>query len=375
MNRLTSLPIITDRKFSPSSSERDSICFGKVEELNRLTIELIKKEIQATALPWCVGFSGGKDSSALLKLVYRALYELPRSKRRQIDVVYCDTGVEIPVVASLVGTTLRSLELEAVKDDIPLKITVAQPLLRDRFFVKVIGRGYPPPTNKFRWCTDRLRIKPVQSVLKTIGQGRSVVLLGIRRGESLERDRTIQHHASDSQYYLRQHGSAGTLIFSPIINYSLHDVWATIVHVERPVSIDSRRLTLLYRDASGDCPIVRDPRGSPCGKGRFGCWTCTVVRKDRAVQSLVSEGYSQLKPLLEWRDWMQNIRDDKAYRCSTRRNGQVGLGPFTLDARRELLSRLLLAQESSGWKLIGDLEIEAIKQLWETDLTSSIYRE
>src|SRR5882757_4366132 len=142
---------------------------------------------------WLLGYSGGKDSSALLKLMYSALRDL-RPHKPLLSVVYCDTGVEIPVMRDHVRKTLRGLRQEAQNDGLNIRIKIAQPILSDRYFVKVIGRGYPPPTNKFRWCTDRLRILPIQNFLKATGSAAATVVIGTRLGESVSRDRILAKH-------------------------------------------------------------------------------------------------------------------------------------------------------------------------------------
>ena len=195
----------------------------------------------------------------------------------------------------------------------------------------------------------------------------------VRKGESTQRDRTITSHATAGEYFLRQKGHRETVIFSPILNYRVEDVWATIEQQSPPYSIDGQRLIKLYKDAGGECPSIRDPRGPPCGKGRFGCWTCTVVRKDRAMTSMIAEGHAELEPLLAWRNWLMEVRDDKGFRCAHRRNGNRGLGPFTLGARREILRRLLVAQRRCPWELISASEICLIRQLWREDKSSPSY--
>jgi DNA sulfur modification protein DndC len=333
---------------------------------NEQTISCIQEEYQSSPHPWHIGFSGGKDSSTILKLTFLALMKL-RDHDKDVKVLYCDTGVDIPIFRSLVEKTLNLVEQEAKLYNIPIKTEIAVPITQDRYFAKVIGKGYPPPTNKFRWCTDRLRIKPISRILQTTSSGANVVLLGIRKGESLERDKTISKHETGKDYYYRQSSNASTIIFAPIINYSTEDVWATIAYNPIPKSIDAVELMTLYRHSSGECPIIKDPKGSPCGKGRFGCWTCTVVRKDKAVQSLVEEGYTQLEPLLSFRNWLIQIRDNPAYREKKRRNGQNGPGPFTVKARKEIFFKLLEAEQLSGYKLLTQEEIVFIKECWEKD--------
>src|SRR5947208_5698027 len=113
------------------------------------TVRAVSRTLIERPEPWIVGFSGGKDSSCVVKLVYQALL---RTKRRSnsVTVLYCDTGVEIPIVRTFVWQTLTALAIEAKKDGIPLTCDVAAPPPKDRFFFKIIGRGYVPPINKFR---------------------------------------------------------------------------------------------------------------------------------------------------------------------------------------------------------------------------------
>jgi DNA sulfur modification protein DndC len=239
--------------------------------------------------------------------------------------------------------------------------------MNDRFFFKMIGRGYVPPTNKFRWCTDRLRIQPVQSFLKKIDGERKLVVLGLRKGESAERDKTIARHRTAESGFSLQSGSSKTLIYSPILEYSVDDVWNVLALNSRPTSIDTNRLLTLYRDANGECPMIRSPDSTPCAGSRFGCWTCTVVRRDRAMEGLIESGDDVLRPLLNFRNWLAEIRDHSHLRWAMRRNGGVGLGPFTVKARKEILRRLLIAQKAVGFQLINDQEIGAIKHEWKAD--------
>lgn len=345
-------------------------CYKPGQELNfdldHRTIDNIQREYQKDKILWSLGFSGGKDSSALLRLVYLALENL-KSKPKPVTIIYCDTGVEIPVIRSLVQETLDSLSKEASQHEIPLITKIVYPKLQDRYFVKVIGRGYPPPTYKFRWCTDVLRIKPIQSVLKNV-KGQSVLLLGIRKGESIERDRVLSNHGTMNQYYFRQSNNKRVIIYSPIVNYSVDDVWSTLIKNKRPLSIDSKRLQILYKTITSDKHADMYSSEVLAAKGRFGCWTCTVVRQDKAVKNLIAGGHVDLEPLLEFRNWLSGIRNNPTYRCKERRNGAKGLGPFTIEAREEILNKLLKAQSRTKWKLIEEEETDYIKKQWELDL-------
>ena len=337
------------------------------------TINLIKREYCGSRKPWIIGFSGGKDSSAVVKLVYSALADL-KYLENPVTVLYVDTGVEIPIVASLVRKTVSALARESSIMGLPIRVRIAQPRLHDRYFVKVLGRGYPPPTNKFRWCTDRLRISPVQRAIKKSAPGPHTVVLGVRRGESEQRDRTLRRHGA-SAHHLKQSGNRDAIIFTPIIDYTLADVWDTVHTLVLPKAIQTQTLSALYRDASGECPIVRDPVGPPCGKGRFGCWTCSVVRRDRSVSALMSKGSDFLWPLAAWRSLLLETRDDPTMRCRRRRNGAPGPGPLPLRARKRLLTSLLRVQRQVPWTLIRRDELSAIRAYWKSDRESLNYSE
>jgi DNA sulfur modification protein DndC len=293
-----------------------------------------------------------------------------------VEIIYCDTGVEIPLVREHVRLTFRRLRAEARTDELPIKITIAEPRVEDRFFVKVIGRGYPPPTNKFRWCTDRLRINPIRRVLASVPSPAATVLVGTRNGESAERDRILARYRKPSEkFFFEQSGSASTRLFAPIVDFTVPDVWAALLSLVRPVAVDGQRVLEIYKDAGAECPVVRDDHGTACGNGRFGCWTCTVVRKDKAVTSLVSQGHAEMEPLLDFRNWLAAVRDERSARCKVRRNGAPGLGPLTLATRKEALHRLRAAERNSGLPLISDVEIDAIRALWRADRASSVYQE
>jgi DNA sulfur modification protein DndC len=338
----------------------------QAETLLSQTTSEIREMLAQHREPWVVGFSGGKDSSCVVKLIFNALIGMKLS-RGPVTVLYCDTGVEIPPVRQFVWQSLVGLTLESKKYNVDLRCDVAAPRLKDRFFFKIIGRGYVPPTNKFRWCTDRLRIQPVQSYIKSLPGTKRVVVLGLRHGESYDKDQRILRHKTKHRNCLRQSGSANTIIYSPILQYSVQEVWEVLASAFPPSSIDPDRLLQLYRHANGECPMVRDSKSKPCAGSRFGCWTCTVVRRDRAMEGLVEAGHESLRPLLDFRNWLGQLRDQPEQRWRKRRNGAPGPGPFTLSARRLILRRLLATQKKVGFQLIGSDEIEAIRTEWNLD--------
>jgi DNA sulfur modification protein DndC len=330
------------------------------------TIPRIIAAYKSDSEPWIVGYSGGKDSTAVVKLVFQSLLRV-RGKRKPVTVIYCDTGVEIPMASALARKALSGLVKEAKAFDLPINAQVLSPMLSERFFVKVIGRGYPPPTDKFRWCTDRLRIDPVSRFLESERLTSATVVLGVRESESSTRNLTLTENRTRDRYWKTQRGVRDRRLFLPILDYSVRDVWLVNLLVDRPRTLRAKEVASLYAGASAECPTVRDIKGAPCGKARFGCWTCTVAKNGVTLRNLIAHGENSLEPLLRFRLWMESERNNPKNRWRTRRNGQPGLGPMTLEWRRTALNKLLKTQEQSGLHLIDQEEISAIHREWVSD--------
>ena len=130
----------------------------------------------------------------------------------------------------------------------------------------------------------------------------------------------------------------------------------------------------LYRQGGGECPMIRETNDQPCASARFGCWICTVVRRDKSAENLLKAGFEKLRPYYDFRTWLTQIRNEPEWRCKKRRNGQVGLGPFTLRTRRLLLRRVRKLEKDVGHSLISPTEERAIRALWKRDRLSPDYR-
>jgi DNA sulfur modification protein DndC len=331
-----------------------------------VVIKRLARQYQKDDHPWYLGFSGGKDSTALFAAVYLTMLDLPRLTK-PVTLLYCDTGVEIPVIAQYVRRTFASICRQAGQDRLPIITKIVKPRLKDRFFVKVIGNGYPTPTNKFRWCTDRLRVGPVRRIMRLSRKGQTLMLLGTRWNESPERNRTLARFKLDGVHYFRQAGNADTKIFSPLADLSTKQIWNFLHSKYIPSCLNVSEIVSLYRSANGsncsglchDCP--------ECTGARFGCWICTVVRKDRAVANMVSGGHPELSPLLGFRDWLAKIRDNPHLRHKHRRNGDAGPGPFKMRTRKTILARLRKVEEKTPWQLLSPAEEKQIKRHWEDD--------
>lgn len=315
---------------------------------------------------WIIGFSGGKDSTALLKILLSAWRRCDGQRPRQFEVIYCDTGVENPVLDQYIKSLFLNLEIEAKEDQLPINPILLNAPISESFFVKIIGRGYPPPTNSFRWCTKSLRIEPVANYIERAVSEDAVVALGLRGDESQQRKRSIEK-AGRSHWQRQRESKISYDVFLPILDFDVPAVWDAVFGLARPKSIRPSELQELYRDASGECPIIKAPSSPPCGSGRFGCWTCTVVRKDKSALQLIESGYHHLEPYLDFRNWLAEFRNLPEKRWSKRRNGSDGLGPFTLEARQEILRKLDNLEDQVGVRILSPEERGVIASLWRLD--------
>ena len=338
--------------------------------------------------PWIVGFSGGKDSTLVTHLVVEHLLKLPRSKRvRPVHIVANDTLVESPLVIGHIKAVQDELRNAAAAFSLPLVVGTTEPDSDHTFWVNLIGRGYPSPNRSFRWCTDRMKIQPTSRYVRSQASiaGEVILLLGVRRSESATRAGVVARY--DNGARLNKHNDLeGCLVFRPIVELDTDDVWEFLSENPPPWGGSHQRLIQLYRDAGGgECPVVTSKDDAPsCGttSSRFGCWTCTVVEKDKSLAGFVEAGFGEFIPLLAFRDWLVSIRNDPERRLARRRDGRITIaangtfipGPFNLATRKEILERLFSLQEAVGQVLIRADEIERIRDLWVEDALASADR-
>jgi len=325
--------------------------------------------------PWIIGFSGGKDSTMLLQVVWNAIKTIPSEARnRKIYVVCNNTLVENPKILEYSEIVLSKIQKAAAEQSMPVYVNQTTPKLEDSFWVNLIGRGYPAPNNQFRWCTNRLKIDPTtQFILNKIDEeGEAIILLGTRSDESATRAKSIKKHSIKGQR-LSKHVLPRAFVYAPIKHVLIDDLWQYLMQVPSPWGANNKELVTLYRNASsGDCPLVIDTTTPSCGNSRFGCWVCTVVKKDKSMTGLVGNGEDWMEPLMEFRDMLMETRDKEGWRETKRRNQAEGPGPYTAYARNQFLEKLLQAQREiqqshPEMTLINYQEMVAIQVLWYRD--------
>lgn len=342
--------------------------------------------------PWIIGFSGGKDSTAMLTLVWIALQRIrsefpqPFQLRRSVHVVCNDTMVENPIISTYVEDVLAKIEVSAREQGLPIFVKKTTPKLEETFWFNLIGKGYPVPNNSFRWCTDRLKIRPTSSFLhdQIDEKGEAIVLLGTRYDESKSRERSIRKHEVKGSQINKHPTSLNTYVYAPIKEMMVDEVWYIINAVPSPWGFDNSILFKIYSDASADdyeCPtVVTNKEHKTCGQSRFGCWTCTVVAEDKSMSALVNNGQEWMSPLLEFRRRLVQDRNLTKNRSKYRRNGQVALNEDGDDFGRmssgycaRILQNLLEIQKEvqltrPDLVLITNQELIAIQVMWSRDM-------
>lgn len=378
------------------------------EILNRQHLDRLSDEIRSVYLgdsrPWIIGYSGGKDSTTSLQLIWYALAKLPPEQRsKPVYIISSDTLVETPKIVDYIDSSLERMNEAACKQGLPFTAHKVRPVLNDSFWVNLIGRGYPAPSSQFRWCTERLKIDPANRFIleKVADHGEVVVILGVRKAESATRAQVMSLHEIKGSLLSRHTTLPSAFVYTPIKDFSTKEVWMYLLQVPSPWGSNNSALVALYKNAqAGECPLVVDTTTPSCGNSRFGCWVCTVVTRDSSMESMIENGEEWLEPLLEFRNLLAGTQDvsvKSQVRSLKRRNGQVltkssgegfVYGPYKMEQRKKLLRTLLETQKQVRSRgpdprqmLITPEELEQIRRLWRTeeqdweDSVPKIYRE
>ncbi|MBS1260672.1 MAG: hypothetical protein MAG473_01004 [Thaumarchaeota archaeon] len=371
----------------------------KTQTLKQITDE-IREVYLSDNRPWIIGFSGGKDSTCMTQLIWHAISELPKEKRqKKIHIISSDTLVESPKIVEQIINTLDVMELAAKKQQLPISTNLVRPEIKDSFWVCLLGLGYPAPSSNFRWCTDRLKIKNADRFIneKVSEYGEAIVCLGTRKDESGSRAQLMNLYEIKGSYLSRHSKFAQTYVYTPLRDFITEDVWNYLLQNKNPWGANNRDLLSLYQNANAsECPLVVDTSTPSCGNSRFGCWVCTVVEKDKSMESLIDSGEDWMEPLLELRQDLKDSQDPEKkldIRDFRRRTGYVTFqtdtdkitpGPYKMDFRKEFLKKLLYAQNSvrangpdPKMNLILEEELHEIQRIWrmeQGDWENSVYQ-
>ena len=334
--------------------------------------------------PWLIGYSGGKDSTLLCCLVMEMLQRLtPYQRHKTVYIVSSDTMVENPIVKNYMHR--MSAMINQAGNELKVKADIIYPEIADTFWSKVIGLGYPTPEAPgFRWCTERLKIHPMNKytldTIKTNGQ--VVLLLGVRKAESTYRANNIRSREIEGKILVPHTDIEGAHVYNPLTEISNELVWKFLLKDDSrtPWGSDNKYLFSLYQGENlgeeqsviGEIDKDKIP---VTGHSRFGCWICTMVKEDKSLKAFIDRGETWLEPLRDFRNWLLELRSTPSARENKRRNGQMykksdgeyGLGPFTMESRVEILRRLLQLEVTYNFDLITLEELKFIDKTWDDE--------
>lgn len=285
---------------------------------------------------WIVTYSGGKDSTALVVL---SLYMKTIHPDIDLNITYSDTLMEIPQMSNVAYSFLKAIE-----NRYPAQVRIVYPEIEDTYWVRMIGRGYPPPGPRFRWCTPKIKIKPSRKLHEDNG----LFITGLRIGESQQRDIRLKSSCLNgganecgSDVWVNQKGID---VAAPIIHWTAEEVWYFLMMPGRKALPETQLVVDLYGNTAM----------------RFGCWMCTVVMKDRTMIALAKSGDLKIQKLLEFREWIveESKKPENRY---FRKDGRKGR--LSKKFRYTLLDKLLQFQKELGLELIRDQEVMSSKTL------------
>jgi DNA sulfur modification protein DndC len=317
---------------------------------------------------WAIAFSGGKDSSATVVAVVHLIKTGRVRAPQSLTVLMSDTRMELPPLFITAMTILTELRARGVKTQ------VVMPTMEDRFFVYMLGRGVPPPSNTFRWCTAQLKIEPMVAALKALRDqaGKKFLMLtGVRIGESAARDGRIalscgKNNSECGQGWFQEatpDAVADTL--APLLHWRLCHVWDWLTGLV-PEGLEHGFSTKLIAAVYGQDQDLET-------HARTGCVGCNLASRDFALEQIIKRPqWAQYAPLMELRPLYAELKKPanrlRKDGSETRKDGSLvanpcRMGPLTFDARRWALDRVKDIQARAGVDLINAEEEAKIMEL------------
>lgn len=345
------------------------------------SIELTIQSVMAYAPKykhWCIAWSGGKDSSTLLTLIIWLINSGKIASPESLTIMYADTRMELSPL------WFAAQEIIAELKEMGFEVRVVMAPMAERFLPYILGRGVPPPTNTFRWCTRQIKIKPMEVELEKLvrDKGEKVLMLtGVRQGESAIRDRRIVMSCGKDGAECGQGWYQETMpeslcdTLAPILHWRVCHVWEWLKHWA-PTPEYGDFSTAMIADAYGGDEAEEI-------NARTGCIGCPLASKDKALDTIVKVAkYYYLKPLKRLKPLYRKLRlGTHRLRKTGKEKGAKNrqrLGPLTMPARKMAFNEVISIQneinevairENRPLVFLLDVAEQAfIKLCWETNV-------
>jgi len=330
--------------------------FGSEQRLQMTeSLELTAQSLQVHGSEhahWAVAYSGGKDSSATLTVIFHLLDTGRIPRPQSLTVFYADTRMELTPLAIAAQQVMAELR----RRGIPVHEVCAP--LDKRFLVYILGRGVPPPNNNtMRWCTRQIKVEPMhQALLSAISgmEGSVLMITGVRQGESAIRDRRIEMScgkdgAECGQGWYQEvlpasrglRGQIATL--APILHWRVCHVWDWL-QFYAPTPEYGAWPTRIIADAYGGDEAQEI-------NARTGCVGCPLAQQERALDAIVANPqWAYLEPLKRLKPLYRELREPgnrlRKADIEYLKDGSIGknpqrMGPLTFEAREMALQRVL----------------------------------
>lgn len=316
-----------------------------VAESIELTIASLK-EYGSRHKHWAAAWSWGKDSTALVTLVAQLINTGQIPAPESFTVLCADTRLELTPLWLSAQVIMKQLEERGIK------VNVVTAPIDDRFLVYILGRGVPPPSNTFRWCTGQIKIEPMEAALEQLlaeHDEKILMLTGVRQGESAIRDQRITMSCSKDGaecgqgWYQTGLESDRCATLAPILHWRVCNVWDWL-KIFAPMQKYGGWNTSMLADAYGGDEAEEI-------NARTGCIGCPLASKDKALDSVVKIPYwSYLAPLKRLKVIYREMKKAQ-YRLrkpggERRKDGvlsknQQRMGPLTFEARLSFLDQIL----------------------------------
>lgn len=346
-------------KQQPSLFENDRLTLDNALDLSIASLRAYGEK----RYHWAVAYSGGKDSTAMLAFVVWALKKRLIPEPQSLTILYADTRMEIPPLQQSALAMLDAVKRDASDN---VRAVVVQPDMDERFFCYMLGRGVPPPKNRFRWCTPQLKVEPMHDALADLREqlGEKLLMLtGVRLGESAARDQRIAVSCSKDSgecgqgWYQTATPQAIADTLAPLLHWRLCHVYDWLYLDDRH-GFDTSAIAAIY----GEDDV------------RTGCVGCNLASRDTALERLIRhEQWQHLRPLLELKPLYAELTKARHRKRKVepelRQDGQWSrnvqrLGPLTMPARAYGLERVLDIQQRAGVDLINADEEARIREMW-----------
>lgn len=300
---------------------------------------------------WVVAYSGGKDSTALVTVVCHLIASGQVLAPKSLSVLYADTRMELPPLHISADAILRAIRKRGHDGRMVL------PPLDRRFMPYVLGRGVPPPSNTFRWCTGALKVEPMLNALRSLRDSageKLLMLTGVRRGESSARDQRISLSCT------RDGGECGQGWFqeatpesvadtlAPLLTWRVCHVWEWLRHHAPAAGFPTAFVIADVYGGANDMEALAE------SAARTGCVGCNLASRDDALRRTIAlPQWSYLEPLTRLKPMYAELKrpcnrlrkpGGETVQDGTLAKNQGRMGPLTLEARLWGLGEVLAMQ-------------------------------